>query len=218
MAAAAKFFQEGGIFMYPIALMSIIGIAIIIERGFFLYLRYNINGSAFMAQIQKLILANNIDRAIKLCNTAPNAALPRVLKAGLTRANKGVIEIQNAVEEETLDVLPMIQKRISGLQIIANVATLLGLLGTIFGLISAFEAVANAAPDQKQAMLASSISIAMNTTAFGLIVAIPCLLAYGVLSGLTKKIMDEIDLYSVRLINLLAARSKGGASALERQG
>jgi biopolymer transport protein ExbB len=214
MSAVAQFFTAGGPWMYPIAGMSIIGLAIMVERFIFLFFRYNINGNAFMAQIQKLVMANNIDRAIKLCNAAPAAALPKVIKAGLTRANKGEIEIQNAVEEATLEVIPSIQKRTNSLQAVANLATLMGLLGTIIGLIQAFEAVESAAPDQRAAMLTASISIAMNTTAFGLMVAIPCMGAHIVLAGVTKKIIDEIDQYSVKLENLLISRGRGAQSPL----
>lgn len=202
-------FEEGGLFMYPIAVVSIFGIAIVLERFVFLFFRYNINANQFMAQIQKLVMANNIDRAIKLCNAAPAAALPKVIKAGLTRANKGEIEISNAIEEATLEVIPNITKRTPALQSVANIATLLGLLGTIIGLISAFEVVAKAPPDQKTELLTGSISIAMNTTAFGLIVAIPTLACYVFLNNVTKKIIDEIDQYSVKLQNLLVSRGKG---------
>ena len=141
MDTIANFYKEGGVWMHPILFMSVVGLGIIIERFIFLYFKYNINASAFMAQIQKLVMANNIDRAIKLCNAAPSAALPRVIKAGLTRANKGPDEIQNAVEEATLEIVPIVTKRTTVLQQIANIATLLGLLGTILGLIAAFDAL-----------------------------------------------------------------------------
>lgn len=215
MSDIAEFFVSGGLWMYPILGMSIVGAAVVVERFIFLFFKYNINGNAFMAQIQKLVMANNIDRAIKLCNAAPSAALPKVIKSGLTRANKGELEIQNAVEEATLEVVPSIQKRTNSLQAVANLATLLGLLGTVIGLIQAFAAVAAAAPDQKAAMLTKSISIAMNTTAFGLMVAIPVMGCHVILSGLTKKIIDEIDQYSVKLENLLISRGKGAQSPLE---
>jgi biopolymer transport protein ExbB/TolQ len=212
----AAFYTNGGFFMHPIALVSVFGVAIIIERFIFLFFKYNINANQFMAQIQKLVMANNIDRAIKLCNAAPSAALPKVIKAGLTRANKGEIEISNAVEEATLEVIPNITKRTPTLQSIANIATLLGLLGTIYGLIQAFAAVANAPPDQKTQFLTQAISIAMNTTAFGLMVAIPTLIGYVFLNNVTKKIIDEIDQYSVKLQNLLVSRGKGAQSPLDR--
>ncbi|MCA9543551.1 MAG: MotA/TolQ/ExbB proton channel family protein [Myxococcales bacterium] len=193
--------------------MSIIGLGVIIERFIFLYFKYNINAAAFMAQIQKLVMANNIDRAIKLCNAAPSAALPKVVKAGLTRANKGPEEIQNAVEEATLEIVPVVTKRTTVLAQIANIATLLGLLGTILGLITAFEALGNenVPPDERTKLLARGISMAMNTTAFGLIVAIPCLGAQVFLASVTKKIIDEIDHYSVKLENLLISRLHGGS-------
>jgi len=214
MGVIAKFYSDGGFWMHPILAMSVVGLGVIIERFIFLYFKYNINAAAFMGQIQKLVMANNIDRAIKLCNAAPAAALPRVIKAGLTRANKGPEEIQNAVEEATLEIVPIVTKRTTLLQQLANIATLLGLLGTILGLITAFDALQSAdiPPDKRQQLLARGISIAMNTTAFGLMVAIPCLMAQVFLAGVTKKIIDEIDQYSVKLENLLISRLHGGAS------
>ncbi len=206
MDAIAKAMSEGGIWMYIILSASILGIGIMIERFVMLFFKYNINANAFMAQIQKLVMANSIDKAIKLCNAAPSAALARVIKAGLTRANKGGDEIQNAVEEATLEVIPFIQKRTNALATVANIATLLGLLGTIIGMIGAFSDLATVAPDKRQEALGRNISLAMNTTAFGLIVAITCMAAHAVLTGLTKKIIDEIDLYSVKLENLLISR------------
>jgi biopolymer transport protein ExbB/TolQ len=211
MGAIAEAFRTGGMWMYIILAVSIFAIGIVIERFIFLFFKYSINAEAFMAQVQKLVMANNIDRAIKLCNAAPSAALPKVIKAGLTRANKGEVEIQNAIEEATLEVVPKVQKRTAALQALANIATLLGLLGTIIGLIEAFEALEKATPENRQRLLAKGIALAMNTTAFGLIVAIPTLIAHLILSGTTKKILDEIDMYSVKLENLLISRGKGGA-------
>lgn len=214
MGAIAEFYSQGGAWMHPILGMSVVALGIIIERFIFLYFKYNINAAAFMAQIQKLVMANNIDRAIKLCNAAPSAALPKVVKAGLTRANKGPEEIQNAVEEATLEVVPIVTKRTAVLSQVANIATLLGLLGTILGLIGAFEALGNdnIPPEERTKLLAKGISIAMNTTAFGLIVAIPCIAAQVFLAAVTKKIIDEIDHYSVKLENLLISRLHGGAA------
>jgi len=217
MGAIAEAFDKGGPWMYSILAVSVLAIGLIIERFIFLFFKYNINAQAFMAQIQKLVMANNIDRAIKLCNAAPSAALPKVVKAGLTRANKGEIEIQNAVEEATLEVVPQIMKRTPALQALGNIATLLGLLGTIIGLINAFKALESdqVAVEDRQKVLSQGISLAMNTTAFGLIVAIPCMLAHLFLSGMTKKIVDEIDQHSVKLENLLVSRGKGLANPLD---
>ncbi|RAL24997.1 MotA/TolQ/ExbB proton channel family protein [Lujinxingia litoralis] len=210
MAAISEAFRDGGFWMYIILVTSVIALGVTLERFFFLFFKFNMNAQAFMAQIQKLVMADNVDRAIKLCNAASSRALPHVIKAGLTRANKGEVEIQNAMEEATLEIVPKIQKRTNSLQTIANVATLMGLLGTIMGLIEAFEALESATPENRQRMLSRGIAMAMNTTAFGLIVAIPTMIAHLVLSGVTKKILDEIDMYSVKLENLLVTRGKGG--------
>ncbi len=209
MSFVLNFFRDGGPFMYIILVVSVIAMATVIERGYMILFRYNLNGAAFMAQVQKLIMANNIDRAIKLCNAESNAALTKVLKAGLTRANRRTEDITTAVEEATLEVVPMLQKRTAYLGMWANVATLLGLLGTISGLVQAFKAVAAASPETKQTMLAAGISVAMYTTAFGLVVAIPIMICHSIIENRTKKLVDEIDQYSVKLINLLAARNRG---------
>ncbi len=206
----AEFYQEGGFWMHFIALSAVIGAGVTIERFIFLFFRFNINGGQFFNQIQKLVMANNIDRAIKLCNAADKAALARVIKAGLTRANKSESDISAAIEEASLEVGPSIGKRIMMISALANIATLLGLLGTIFGMIEAFEAVATVSADQRATALAKGISIAINTTGFGLLVAIPLLSMHIFISNLAKKISDEIDLYSVKLENLLAARVRQG--------
>lgn len=201
--------HKGGPFMWPILIAAVFALAISFERIYYVVFRANINGTAFMAQIQKLIMANNIDRAIKVCNREPNAALPRVLKAGLTRANRSEIEIQNAVEEAVLEVFPQINKRSAFLPMLANVATLTGLLGTIQGLIIAFDAVAHASAETKQTLLAAGIATAMYTTAGGLAVAIPTLVLYSIIQNRTTKVMDDIDQFALKTVNLLGARRRG---------
>ena len=202
-------FQEGGFFMYPILGCAVFAMAIAFERLFYILFRANINATAFMAQIQKLIMANNIDRAIKLCNAEPHAALPKVVKAGLTRANRTEKEIENAIDEATLEIGPAINKRTSYLSMLANVATLLGLLGTIMGLIQAFDAVAHASAEMKQTLLAAGISVAMFTTAGGLMVAIPTLVLHSIILNRTNKILDDVDQYGLKTVNLLTARRRG---------
>lgn len=202
-------FKEGGPFMYPILACAVFAMAISFERLFYIIFRANINATAFMAQIQKLIMANNIDRAIKLCNAEPHAALPRVVKAGLTRANRTEKEIENAIDESTLEVGPYLNKRTPYLAMLANVATLIGLLGTIQGLIQAFDAVAHASADMKQALLAAGIAVAMYTTAGGLMVAIPTLVMHSLIMARTNKILDDVDQYGVKTVNLLTARRRG---------
>ena len=211
-SAFGEFFIKGGLeFMVPISLIGVAVLVVPIDRFYFLFARFNINAETFMAQIYKQVMANNIDRAIKLCNAAGKAMLPRVIKAGLTRANKSDMEIANAIEESILEVLPDLQKRTDSLNLLGQVATYMGLLGTIFGMIGAFKAVGAAKAEEKAALLASNISVAMNTTAFGLLVAIPSTLFYLFLSGMSKKILADIDQYSVKLENLLTSRSKGAA-------
>lgn len=200
--------DNGGIWMWVIAAVSVICFAMIVERVYFIVFKYNMNARGFMSAVQQNIMQNNIDGAIQNCNAAGNAAVAHVIKAGLTRANKSELEIQNAIEEATLEVVPNILKNLPTIAALANIATLLGLLGTIVGLIGAFEALKGAQPDQRQEMLASGIALAMNTTAFGLIVAIPTLFIHAILSAVAKKILDDLDLYSTKLGNMLSARVK----------
>lgn len=202
-------YQEGGVFMHPILTAFVFAAAIAFERLFYIIFRANINATAFMAQIQKLIMANNIDRAIKLCNAEPHAALPKVVKAGLTRANRTEKEIEAAIEEATLEVGPILNKRTGFLPMLANVATLTGLLGTIVGLVQSFNAVAVASAETKQTLLAAGISVAMYTTAGGLIAAIPTLVLHSIVMARTNKILDDIDQYGLKTINLLSARRRG---------
>lgn len=202
-------FQDGGSFMYAILLVFVFAMAIAFERLFYVNFRAGINSTAFMAQIQKLVRANNIDRAIKLCNAEPHAALPRVVKAGLIRANLSEKEIENAVDEATLEVGPMINKRTGFLGMLANVATLTGLLGTIWGLIMAFEAVARASAEMKQTLLAQGISVAMYTTAGGLIAAIPTMVLQSLIQARSNKILDDVDQFGLKTVNLLTARKHG---------
>ena len=204
--------KDGGLLMIPILVCLVFAMAIAFERLFYVIFRANINATAFMAQIQKQIMANRIDTAINLCNAEPHAALPQVVKAALTRANRTEREIENAVEEATLAVAPRINKRTPYLAMLANISTLLGLLGTIWGLIMAFQAVATAPPEMKQTMLAAGISVAMYTTAAGLMVAIPTLLIHSIISNRSNKILDDVDQYGMKVVNLLTARRRGTLS------
>ena len=150
--------------------------------------------------------SGDLSGARSLCSDAP---LCRILGSALAAAPKGERAVQIAVDEEALAVLPTVEKRLHYLSMVANVSTLLGLLGTIQGLIGAFEAVSAADPSQKAVMLASGISMAMLTTFYGLIVAVPIMMVYSYLQARATKIVDEIDEYSVKLINLLSSRQKG---------
>ena len=205
-AEIAEFVREGGPFMYINIVVSVSTIAVIVERVYRLYFEYNIHGRAFLEQAEKLILANNVDRAIKLCNTVPRAILPRVVKAGLLAAHKGRAAVSAALEEALLEYTPLLQKRIQTMWSLANIATLIGLIGTITGLISAFRAVSLASPEQRTNMLTQGISEAMNNTAFGLSIAVTNIIAHMFLSGQSKGMTEDLDLAAVRMENLLSSR------------
>jgi biopolymer transport protein ExbB/TolQ len=208
----SEFFKEGGPFMYINLLSSAAAVTIILDRAIRLVFVYSINGAPFMEQITKLVMTGNIDRAIKLCGAAPNAALARVIRAGLSRASRGEIEIARAMEESILEVTPTLQKRIQALWSLANIATLLGLIGTITGLISAFRSLGAVAAEQKNLVLSKGISEAMNNTAFGLGIAVSCIVAHLFLTAKAKGMIEEIELYALKLENLLSRRGEGAES------
>ncbi len=146
------FLKHGGIPMIANFVVLAIVIAVIVERTIYFLGRGHINAKAFLEQIRRVLAANNIDRAKKLCD-ATTAPVARVAKAGLQRAHKGEAAVAQAIEETMIDVTPEIKKRIGSLWSLANIATLLGLIGTVFGLINTFDAVASAAPAERQARL-----------------------------------------------------------------
>ncbi len=211
MQALAAIFRDGGLFMYFILAALVIGIAIIIERAYVLVHKYNIDGRALWEKVSKYIKQGEIEKARILCEDA-KAPLMKILHTGISSAHETEKDIQNAVDEVCMDLIPSVDKRIAYLLTLANSATLFGLLGTIHGLIQAFSAVANADPSQKASLLAAGISIALYNTAFGIMVAILFLIMYAVLQSRATKIVDEIDAFSVKIVNLLNRR-KGGEQA-----
>jgi biopolymer transport protein ExbB len=214
MSSLGQHFQEGGWGMYPILFWQIIAIGIIIERAVFLYKSY-INRDEFVQTLQKCILAGDIGRAIKLCSAA-DAPLARIVKAGLIKVNRPDAEVQSAMDEAALTELPKIESRTPYLALLANLAMLSGLLGTVTGLITAFGAVANADAASKATMLAKGISEAMNCTAFGLFAAIIALIGYALLNGRTQKILDDINGATVQVLNLVVNnRSKVNLSGAQ---
>jgi biopolymer transport protein ExbB/TolQ len=216
MAYLAEFFREGGTFMFVNLVFLTVALAAIIERTISVVFRLSLNANAFMAQVQKLILSNNIDRAIKMCNAAPHAALARVIRAGLTRSNRGPREVARALEEAVLEVTGLIAKRIPALWSIANIATLVGLIGTITGLIRTFRSLGAASPEMKQLMLSKGIAEAMNNTAFGLIIAVSCIVAHMLLHNKAKGLIEEVEYHALRLENMLFERSTGETNPLSR--
>jgi biopolymer transport protein ExbB/TolQ len=192
--------------MIPIIITLAVSIALTFERFTSLFMTYNVDGASFMFEVQKYVLANDLDGAIRLCNGAGRAALPKVIKAGLQRASRDEQQIQNAIDAASLEVIPKLERRLPYLALIANIATLLGLLGTISGLIKAFAAIELADPAQRQAILSKGIALAMNATALGLITAIFTMITHSILTGKANKILEEIDEFGVKLLDLLSAR------------
>lgn len=203
MQAIAEFFHEGGPFMYANILCSAVTIAIIVERTIFFVGKGSVNARAFLEQLRKLLAANNVDRAVKLCS-ATEAPVARVAKAGLMRMSKGEAAIATGIEETMADVTPELKKRVAALWSVANIATLLGLLGTISGLIRSFAAVGSASPEQRSALLSKGIAEAMYNTAFGLGIAVTCMIGHVFLSAAAKKHTSELETFSLKLENLLS--------------
>ncbi len=214
----AEFFKDGGPFMFVNVATSAVAVAIVLERILVLAFRLNLNARPFMEQVQKLVLSGNVDRAVKLCGAAPNAALSKVVRAGLARANRGGQEVARALEEAVLEATPAISKRIASLWSLANVATLIGLIGTITGLIGTFKSLGAASPEMKQLMLSKGISEAMNNTAFGLTIAVVCIVAHLMLSSKAKQMIEEIEYNALRLENWLSRRGAGETNPLESAG
>lgn len=204
LESVALFMQEGGIFMWVILGVWAMGMAISLER-FKSLTSYDVNGNSLMNMIKKHVLLNDVATAIQSCSNS-KALLPSVLRSGLKRANQSREQIQDAVEATMLEVVPKVEKRMGYLNLLANIATLCGLLGTIYGLIQSFAAVANADPASKAKLLALGISKAMNTTALGLIAAISIMVLHSILSSKSEKILSEIEEYSVKLIDLLGTK------------
>ena len=200
----ALFMQEGGIFMWVILGIWSLGLGIALERikGLF---SYDVKGHKLMSEVKKYVMFNEVAEAIAFCSKS-KALLPTVLKSGLKRANQTKEQISDAVEATVLEVAPKVERRLSHLALLANISTLIGLLGTIYGLIQSFAAVAQADPVLKSKLLALGISKAMNTTALGLISAISLMVIHSILSGKAEKILSEIDEYAVKLIDLLGTK------------
>jgi biopolymer transport protein ExbB/TolQ len=200
-----RFFQEGGPFMYPIAVVLALGLAITLERSVYLSGVRRRNRAAFEKGILPFLQKRDYSRAMKAASNS-DSAIASIMSAGIGRllSNSRREDIEYAMEEGLMEVLPRLEKRTQYLATLANIATLLGLLGTIIGLISAFTAVAAADPSQKASLLSGSISVAMNTTAFGLMSAIPLLMFHAVLQTRTNEIVDSFEMAGVKLLNIVS--------------
>ncbi len=190
----------------PFSIFNVIVLAIVLaviaERFVYILTKYRVNSREFMAQIRKLVQAGNIDRAIKLCEAAPLPLL-QVVKAGLTQAQRGDEAVIASMEEKWAELHPDLEKRIGALWTLANIATLIGLLGTITGLIHSFGAVAHAEAAQRAQLLSAGISEAMWNTALGLGIAVLCMIFHLYLHSAAKKIKQDMELSTMKLENLL---------------
>jgi biopolymer transport protein ExbB/TolQ len=184
-------------------------LAIVAERLVFMLTKYRVNAPEFMAQVRKLVQAGNIDRAIKLCEAAPLPLL-QVIKSGLTQVNRGEEAIIASMDEKLSEEVPNLEKRTPWLWTLANLATLIGLLGTVRGLIKAFKAVGEIDdPAQKQALLTGGISEAMWNTFLGLLIAVICMASHLLLNSMAKKHKHQMEAAAQKLENLLTLRPKG---------
>ena len=211
----AEFFREGGPFMYVNVATSAVAVAIVVERVLVLAFKLNLNAPPFMGQIQQLVGAGDVAGAVKICDAAPDAALSRVVRAGLVRAGHGDREVARSLEEAVLEVTPAISRRIAALWSLANIATLVGLVGTITGLIGTFRSLGAATPELKQLMLSKGIAEAMNNTAFGLTIAVVCIVAHLMLSSKSKQMIEEVEFNALRVENWLSRRGAAGAGSRE---
>ena len=198
--------KGGGVFIYLILFILIFGVAIVVERTLFIS-RSKINGTALLTSIREALKADNREQALAACSVS-NAPLSLVFARGLNEAVSPIRKetLQGAVDEALLEVLPQIEKRIDYLPTLANIANLLGLLGTILGLIKSFQAISVADPAQKGALLAQGISTAMYATAFGLMVAIPLMFFYTILQSQTNQLLDHLEEFSFKFVKILSEK------------
>ena len=202
------FFQKGGMFMYPILLVFAVGLAIAVERWIQLN-RIRLANNKLWNVLRPLLVKGEFDKARQMVNK-DKSSMAQMLGMGLAR--QGAVrrreDIEIAMEESMMEIIPQLEKRTPYVALLSNIATLLGLLGTIMGLIAAFTAVANANPAEKADLLSASISVAMNTTAFGLMSAIPLLLLHAKLTSTTGQIVDSLEMASVKALNTISNFTK----------
>lgn len=201
----AGFFEGGGPFMFVILGTAVLILAIVLERLWVISRAGALDGARFTRDVTKLVASGELKSALELSRKIKNPA-GRVAYAILSSETSDEDRLNNAADGAAVVVLPALSRRLPMLSMLANVATLLGLLGTIFGLTTAFAAVGAADPAQRSAFLASGISQALNTTAFGLMVAVPAMIVHGLLVGKVEGIVEQVDEVSVKLVRALTGR------------
>ena len=207
-----RFFQTGGTFMYPILIVFAIGLAIATERFIKLSTVRSANRKVW-DEVHPMLEEGECDKARELI-ADDGSTIARLLNMGLAR--QGSVrrrdDIEIAMEESMMEIIPQLEKRTPYVALFSNISTLLGLLGTIMGLIEAFNAVANANPAEKADLLSASISVAMNTTAFGLMAGIPLLIIHALLTARTGEIVDSLEMVSVKTLNIISEFAKRQAA------
>jgi biopolymer transport protein ExbB/TolQ len=198
---------------FIIGAMGAFGLALIIERFRALYFSYSLKAEAFMAKVMRLVEDDNVEEAIALCGASGKKPLAIVVKRILERSDREDSAIEASLDIAASEVAPRLSRNLGYLQMVSNVVTLIGLLGTVIGLIMSFRAVSFADPSQKQTLLADGISMAMHSTAAGLCVAIPVMVFYSFLHARQGKLFSEIDLWSGKLIEQLRGRGFAGLGA-----
>lgn len=201
-------YSKGGTFMHPIAILGIVALLIIAERFYTLFIKTKFDKGQILSEVRNAIYSG---RLVLVGQTM----IHQIIQAGFQafeRSHKES-EVQMAIDAAATKHFPDVEKRTSYLTMIANIATLLGLLGTISGLITSFAGAAKADPASKATMLAEGISEAMNCTAFGLVIAIPCLLAFAFLQGRTQRVIDDVNEVVLEAMNFVVTHKdklKGG--------
>jgi biopolymer transport protein ExbB/TolQ len=201
MGSVISFITEGGPFMYAISILLVVASAFVLERFVALYFNYHVKNS-FFQRIRAMVKDGRIREAYNRCLSTSHP-LARVIAAVLYNAKSSQAVIESASDIEVQKVLPGIQARTTYINMIGNVSTLVGLLGTIQGLVLSFQSLDGASGAEKASLLAKGISTAMNTTAFGLIVAIPCIIAYTILISMEDKILKKYDEIISEMIHLV---------------
>jgi biopolymer transport protein ExbB/TolQ len=207
LSTIVTFFKSGGPFMYVILAAAVMILAIILERLWVIGRASALDGKRFTRDVLRLVQKQDTQNALALTRKNRGPA-GRVAHAILSSATVDEDKLHNAADDAALVVLPPLSRRLPTLSMLANVATLLGLLGTIFGLTTAFSAVGAADPSQRSAFLAAGISQALNTTAFGLMVAVPALVMHSLLVGKVESVVEQVDEISVRLVRAMTGHSE----------
>lgn len=203
---AVNFFRDGGFFLYPLALIFVVGVAIAIERYIYLS-RETSRNRELWEEITPHLKAGNFRQAAQLAGQS-DSNIATVLRYGLSRVQNARRrdDVQQAMEESLLEVVPQLEKRTHYLSSLANIGLLIGLLGTVIGLIGAFSAVSSANPAEKASLLAAAISVAMNNTASGLFVAITLLLSHMFLESKTTALIDSLEIAVVKFLNSITEK------------